>query len=155
MGHLELGRQTVTEDGSPGSRVTASRQPASGSLRLICLIALLGSTVACGSQQPERGSRACLVAGTVVAGPVSPVARPSAPATRPVPGATVEALRGSDIVAITRTDAAGRYQLRLQPGTYVILAKTDRYPSKQPGKTISISPGRTRTIDFVFDTGIR
>jgi hypothetical protein len=106
-------------------------------------------------QGDRKKSLPSLVTGTVVAGPVSPVARPSAAATRPVAGATVEALRGSDIVATARTNAAGRYQLTLQPGTYVIQAKADRYSSKQPGKTISISAGQTRTIDFVFDTGIR
>jgi hypothetical protein len=111
--------------------------------------------VACGSQQPGSASRASLVAGTVVAGPVSPVQRVGESATRPVHQATVQALRGSDIVAVAHTDTAGRYELTLQPGTYVILAKADRYQSKKPSETVTVSAGQTRTMDFVFDTGIR
>jgi hypothetical protein len=123
--------------------------------RLTCLIVLLGLMAACGSQQPGAGSRASLVVGTVVAGPVSPVARPGEPATRPVSRATVEARRGSDIVVVARTDASGRYELTLEPGSYDILAKADRYFSKEPGKTITISSGETITVNFVLDTGIR
>jgi carboxypeptidase family protein len=123
--------------------------------RIIAVIVLLGSMVACGSLRPGAGSRAALVTGTVLAGPVSPVSRPGVPATRPVRQATVEALRGSDIVAAARTDAAGRYKLALQPGTYVIRAKAGRYLSRKPAETINISSGETRTVDFVFDTGIR
>lgn len=122
--------------------------------KLICLAGLLWLIVACGSQHPA-GYRTCLVTGTVQAGPVSPVARAGEPGTRPVAGATVEALRGTDVVAVARTDAAGRYELLLQPGSYVILAKPDQYRPRNPGETITVSAGETRTVNFVLDTGIR
>jgi hypothetical protein len=123
--------------------------------RVICLIVLAELVVACGSQRPGAGPSASLVTGTVAAGPVSPVARPGVPSTRPVRGATVDALRGDKIVAVAHTDDVGRYQLRLQPGTYVITVKADQYLSKKAGQTVTISAGETLTADFVLDTGIR
>ena len=91
----------------------------------------------------------------MAAGPVSPVARPGTPATHPVRGATVEALRGSEVVAVASTDHAGHYELKLPPGTYVILVKDDRYFVKQESQTVALSAGETLKVHFVLDTGIR
>ncbi len=123
--------------------------------RFVCLIVLAELLVACGSQQPAAGAHASLVTGTVAAGPVSPLARPGKPATRPVPGAAVEALRGSDVVAVTHTDEAGRYELMLHPGTYLIRAESSGLLSKELGKTVTIFAGQRLTVSFILDTGIR
>jgi hypothetical protein len=123
--------------------------------RLICLLVLLELIVACGSQRPPASPPASRVTGTVAAGPVAPVARPGEPATRPVRGATVEALRGSKVMALARTGAAGRYTLALPPGTYLIRVTARRYLSKQSSKTVAISAGETLKVAFVLDTGIR
>jgi hypothetical protein len=76
-------------------------------------------------------------------------------ATRAVRGATVEALRGNHVMATAYTDEAGRYELRLQPGTYLIRTQSDKYLSKQASKTVTISRGQELTVNLVFDTGIR
>ena len=110
---------------------------------------------ACGTQRPAASPPASEVTGTVVAGPVSPVARPGTPTTRPVSRATVEAQRGTEVVAVARTDRAGHYELRLPPGTYVILAKADRYFARMSSQTVTLSAGETRKIDLLIDTGIR
>jgi len=111
--------------------------------------------VACGSQRQAATPPASRITGTVAAGPVSPVARPGAAATRPVRGATIEALRDSTIIAVARTDRAGRYTLSLPPGSYVILVKASRYLTKQTTKTVAVSAGQTLEVGFVLDTGIR
>jgi len=77
------------------------------------------------------------------------------PATRAVRGATVEALRGNQVMATAYTDEAGRYELRLQPGTYLIRTQTDKYLSRQASKTVTLSRGQKLTVNLVFDTGIR
>lgn len=69
--------------------------------------------------------------------------------------ATVEALRGTDVVASARTDPTGRYQLPLQPGTYVILAESDQYRSKSQRPTVTVLAEETLTVNLVVDTGIR
>ena len=123
--------------------------------RLICLIVLLELIVACGSQRQAASPPASRVTGTVAAGPISPVARPGQDATRPVRGATIEALRGTKVVAVAHTDRAGRYTLTLPPGSYVILVTARRYLSKQSSKTVAVSAGETLKVAFVLDTGIR
>jgi hypothetical protein len=123
--------------------------------RLAVLITTTGLAVACGSQRPAAGPPASLVTGTVAAGPISPLARPGVPATRAVPDATVEALRGNQVMATTHTDETGRYELRLQPGTYLIRAQSDKYLSKEKSKTVTLPRGEKLTVNLVLDTGIR
>jgi len=124
--------------------------------RLIWPLVAAGLMVAaCGTQRPAAGPPASEVIGTVVAGPISPVARPGTPTTRPVSRATVEAQRGTEVVAVARTDGAGHYELKLPPGTYVILAKADRYFARMSSQTVTLSAGETRKIDLLIDTGIR
>jgi hypothetical protein len=113
-----------------------------------------GLIVACGSQRPVTGPAASLVTGTVTAGPVSPGARPGVPSTRAVRGVSVEALRGSQVLATAHTDKTGRYELRLQPGTYLIRAQSDKYLSKEKSHTVTLSRGQKVTVNFVLDTGI-
>jgi hypothetical protein len=113
-------------------------------------------TVACGGQQPASGSLGSLIVGTVTAGPISPVQHVGRPDARPLPGATVEALRGSEIIAVTRSDDHGRYELTVRPGTYVIRARPPgRFLAKNPVRTVTISAGETLTVNFRLDTGIR
>ncbi len=124
--------------------------------RFLFLIVLVELMVACGSQQPVTGSPGSHVVGTVTAGPISPVQHVDRPNTRPVPGATIEALRGSDVVAVARADDGGRYELIVRPGTYVIRVKPPgRFLSKNPVNTVTVSAGETVTVDFRLDTGIR
>ena len=123
-------------------------------MRFTFLIIVTVFLVACGSQRPGAGPPTSLVTGMVAAGPVSPGARPGVPATRAVRGATVEALRGGQVVATTYTDEAGRYELRLHPGTYLIHARSDKYLSTEKSKKVTLSRGQKLTVNLVFDTGI-
>lgn len=105
-----------------------------------------------GRMQPTRA----LVMGSVEAGPLYPLTMPDMPNTRPVPGASVEALQDGNVVAATTTDDAGRYELRLDPGTYLIRARAEgSLHSKEPGKTVTVSSGESVSVQFVLDTGIR
>jgi hypothetical protein len=123
--------------------------------RLALVIIVMGLIVACGSYRPGAAPPTSLVTGTVAAGPVTPLARPGQPATSPVRRAAVEALRGNQVMATAYTDEAGRYKLRLQPGTYLIRTQSDRYLSRQASKTVTLSRGQKLTVNLVFDTGIR
>jgi hypothetical protein len=99
---------------------------------------------------------AAVVMGTVEAGPLYPLTMPDRPNTRPVPGAVVEALHDGNVVAATTTDDAGRYDLRVRPGTYLIRARAEgRLRSQEPGRTVTVSAGETLSVRFVLDTGIR
>ena len=100
---------------------------------------------------------ATVVTGTVEAGPLYPrfPPPPGMPNTRPVAGAVVGALHDESVVAATATDDAGRYELRVHPGTYLIRVRAKRMYSKEPGKTVTVSPGETLSVGFILDTGIR
>jgi len=119
------------------------------------VVILVELIVACGSQRQAAGAPTSRVTGTVAAGPIAPVARPGEANTRPVRGATIKALRGTRLVAVTRTDQIGRYTLTVPPGTYVILVTTPKYLTKRTSKTVSVAPGQTLKVGFVIDTGIR
>jgi hypothetical protein len=93
--------------------------------------------------------------GTVEAGPLYPLTMPDRPNSRPVPGALVEALHDGNVVAATTTDEAGRYELSVHPGTYLIRARAEGLYSKEPGRTVTVCPGETLSVLFVLDTGIR
>ena len=124
--------------------------------RWLCLVALMGLAAGCGSQRPGTSSLVASIAGTVSAGPISPVSRVGHPNTRPVQGASVEALRGSQVVATDRTDRAGHYELTLQPGTYAIEAAAGGFPfAKRQPRVVTIAAGQRETVDFQLDTGIR
>ena len=110
--------------------------------------------VACASQRPGTASPASLVTGRVTAGPVSPGARPGGSATLAVVGATVEALRGNQVMATTYSDKAGRYKFRLRPGTYLIRARSDKYLSMRESRKVILTLGQRLTVNLVFDTGI-
>ena len=123
--------------------------------KLAFLAVVTGLVAACGGQHPAAGPPASLVTGTVAAGPTTPLARPGVPDTRAVPGIAVEALRGHQVRATARTDGAGRYELGLPPGTYLIRAQSDKFLSRQASKTVTLSTGERLTVNLTFDTGIR
>ena len=123
--------------------------------RLTLLIIVTALLAACGSHRPGAGPPASLVTGTVAAGPVAPLASPGVPASRAVRGVSFEALRVNQVMATAYTDKAGRYELRLEPGTYLIRTQSDRYLSRTASKTVTLSEGQRLTVNLVFDTGIR
>jgi len=104
---------------------------------------------------PGMPLAASVVKGTVDAGPIRPIVFADEPNTRPVAQAAVEAVQDGNVVAATMTDDVGRFELRVAPGTYLIRATATGLYSKEPGKTVTVSPGETLTVRFVIDTGIR
>ena len=98
---------------------------------------------------------ASVVTGTVEA-IWSPTIGPGELVTRPVAGAVVEALDEGNVVAATTTDDAGRYELRVHPGTYLIRAAA-KGPLGTPesSRTVTVAAGETLTVRLLLDIGIR
>lgn len=97
---------------------------------------------------------ASVVAGTVEA-IWSPNIGPGELDTRPVAGAVVEALHAGDVVAATTTDDAGRYELRVHPGTYLIRATAKGPRSPESSRIVTVAVGETLTVRLLLDIGIR
>jgi hypothetical protein len=90
-----------------------------------------------------------LIHGVVMRGPTKPVCEMATPCSEPA--AHVTLTFGGVVV---RTDAPGRYAVRLKPGRYVVRIS----PPPQIGRGLeptSIVVTRPRELDFNLDTGIR
>ena len=97
--------------------------------------------------------------GSIVLGPGTGLARVGGKGSKPVADAKVIVSQGADgpEVASSLTDSAGHYELTLPPGTYrVTLETTVSYRlTKDLPATITVSQGKTTTLNVLLDTGIR
>ena len=94
-----------------------------------------------------------LVHGTVMRGPTKPVCEMATPCSEPAAGIVLVFDRAG-VRTRVRTDAKGRYAIKLRRGTYVVrtalVAKIGR--GLEPTTLLVRGP---RTADFLLDTGIR
>jgi len=96
-----------------------------------------------------------LLHGVVTRGPTTPVCMTGKPCTEPAVGAVLAFLRDGRAAARVRIGAGGRYEVRLQPGTYMVR----QVPAPRIG--FGIRPDRVRVraastrADLFIDTGIR
>ena len=95
-------------------------------------------------------------AGTVYRGPVAPVCASNQPCEAPFSGGfTVQ--RGMAGVAAFRSDAQGHFEVRLPPGTYVVVPDGDApiISPKAQTRDVTVGASGLTMIDLHFDTGIR
>ena len=94
--------------------------------------------------------------GVVLMSPTCPAERPGEECPpAPVDSAEVALLRGQEVVATTRTDAEGRFQLDAPAGGFVVLATNPGgYPSED-SQPVELAEGATTTVELVVDSGIR
>lgn len=92
-----------------------------------------------------------LLHGTVRIGPTTPVCRAGMPCDRPAARVVLIFTRGAARRAM-RTDAEGRYRIRLAPGTWSL--RTTVGMRVTPVKFV-VPRAATATRNFSIDTGIR
>jgi len=98
------------------------------------------------------------IAGQALAGPTCPVVTPGDPGCndRPVAGATI-LIRDSNgtVVAELTTDAAGRFQAVLPPGTYrVVPQPVEGFMGTASAIDVTVG-GSFQVVQISYDTGIR
>jgi hypothetical protein len=116
------------------------------------LLALTGCARSSGG---STGAMDSGVRGVVLAGPQCPVESASSPCPdRPWAG-VVEARRAGDLVR-QRTDAEGRFELRLAPGTWTVTPVVEGAgpPSARPVQ-VQVRAHAFTTVTLTLDTGIR
>jgi hypothetical protein len=91
-----------------------------------------------------------LLHGLVMRGPTKPVCEMTTPCTEPAAHATLVFARRGALPVRVRTDADGRYRVRLRQGRYVV--RVARIQRIQPNAVVVRVP---RRVDFMIDTGIR
>ena len=112
--------------------------------------------VTAGASPPPSG-----VKGVVLAGPVSPVARPGVPNEKPVAGAIIQyfnAVMANAVVQTVIADSQGRFQFSAPPGTYSVSATIPGDENTGFGhgtQTVNVLAGHVTEITFHLDTGIR
>ena len=109
---------------------------------------------ACGGQGTGDGTSG--IRGQALAGPQCAVEMAESPCPDlPWEGTVVatDAASGEEFTATT--DADGRFELILAPGTYeVSIAVSSSPPSAEP-QTVTVDPGAFAVVDLFVDTGIR
>ena len=111
------------------------------------------SVVCCGS--PAAPSSTGL-SGVVYRGPVTPVCALDQPCEAPF-SAGFSIQRGSTRVAVFQSDAQGHFEVRLSPGSYIVVPDADAplISPKSQTKEVTVGPVGLTMIDLHFDTGIR
>jgi hypothetical protein len=119
----------------------------------ILALALALFTAACGSPTAPTATG---LAGTVLRGPIAPVCTLNQPCDAPFKaGFTVQ--RGATLVAAFQSDEQGHFEVRLAPGTYIIVPDADApiiLPKSQT-KEAAVGQNGLTIVDLRFDTGIR
>jgi Carboxypeptidase regulatory-like domain len=122
-------------------------------MRSLTLALLSLALVACGG---EAGDGSSGVRGQVLAGPQCPVEQEGSPCPDlPFEGIVVASTSDGE-VARTETDAEGRFELDLDPGTYTVVAESE--PSQPPfgePQDVTVPEGAFVNVTLTVDTGIR
>jgi hypothetical protein len=95
------------------------------------------------------------IAGDVILQPLTPVERPGSPNSRPYQASIGVVDNAGRIVAVVRSDANGRFDIVLEPGTYVVRPESAAIYPHAPAQTVSVAEGRFTPVHIVYDSGIR
>jgi hypothetical protein len=96
------------------------------------------------------------VRGVVLAGPQCPVEQAGSPCPdEPMANVEVQATAGGSVVATARTDAEGRFELRLEPGDYVVEAVLPAGPPSAKPTSVTVPAHGSAQVTVLVDTGIR
>ena len=121
-------------------------------MRTVALAVVTAALVACASSaQTATGG----IEGTVTTGPTCPVEVQGSPCPPGVWTGTVRATAADGSTHETLTDAAGHYQLALDPGTYTVVPVLEG-AGPPTAKPVTVTVGEPmQQLDLQVDTGIR
>jgi hypothetical protein len=92
--------------------------------------------------------------GIVMQGPTKPVCEVGVPCSKPAANIQLRFTHGSRYYTI-RTDAKGRYGIKLPRGTYTVQIVPPRTIGTGVKPRTFVARGTTQRLDFDVDTGIR
>ncbi len=127
--------------------------------RLSGVVALLVALAGCDSAAPldAPGPGEPGLQGVVVRGPIEPVCQKGRPCEDEPFSAGFTVRRGSRAVGTFRSDTAGRFAVRLDPGAYAVVPDADApllAPESQ-AQAVEVGAGGVTSVRLLFDTGIR
>jgi hypothetical protein len=92
--------------------------------------------------------------GTVTRGPIAPVCRIGTPCSAPAKHITLF-FRRNGSTRSTKTDARGRYSIRLTAGVYTVKTNQRPFGTIPQPRTVRVRAGRNTRTNFGIFTGIR
>ncbi|KQV36868.1 hypothetical protein ASC93_21820 [Massilia sp. Root335] len=93
--------------------------------------------------------------GDVILRPLSPVERPGSANQRPYRAVIGVADAAGRPVAEVRSDANGRFEIILEPGTYVLHPESEAIYPHAPDQTVTVVKDHVTSVRIVYDSGIR
>ncbi len=128
--------------------------PVQAGVKRIALL-LLVVLAAC-SDGDGAGDRASGIRGQALAGPQCPVEMADSPCPDlPWQGTVVATDTSSGETFTASTDADGRFELSLAPGTYEVTIDAASTPPTAEPLSVTVEEGSFAEIDLSVDTGIR
>lgn len=116
-------------------------------------IALGLLAVSCGGGQ---GAAESGIMGVVLLGPQCPVVQQGSPCPdEPFEGTVSVTTVSGRLVGTTRSGPDGRFDIRVEPGTYLVTALNLRGVMFAKPVTVDVTSGRMSEVSVVVDTGIR
>jgi hypothetical protein len=126
--------------------------------RLLPILPIVLLLVSCGSPSAGSGTQDQGIRGVVLLGPVCPVESVESPCPpRPLADTEVEVSNGNgDVVATTRTDREGRFEVHVGPGVFSVVAVlvSPGPPSSHPVR-VTVRPHGFSQVTVPVDSGIR
>ena len=123
-------------------------------MKRFALVLVVVAVASCGGNGSGDGTSG--IRGQALAGPQCPVEVQGSPCP-PVPyeGTVVATVVESGTEYTVNTDADGRFELPLKPGTYEVAILSDSSPPFAKPQSVTVEPGTFAEITVAVDTGIR
>ena len=121
-------------------------------MRRIALAALLAAALM--GSAAAASSKTSGLHGVVTRGPVTPVCVQGKSCDEPAVGVTLVFKRDGEVVRRVKTNAHGKYRVRLVAGRYSVMLANAGVRQLEP-TVVRVRPGRFARRDFSIDTGIR
>jgi hypothetical protein len=115
---------------------------------------LAATVVSCGADGAGDGTAG--IRGRALSGPQCPVEVQGSPCPDlPYDGTVIATNSETDEEFTADTDAHGRFELSLEPGTYEVSIVSETAPPFAKSQTVTVEPGSYAEIVVSVDTGIR
>ena len=122
-------------------------------MRRFILLAVLVLSGCGGDQSSDRSSDRAELSGLVMIGPTGGPCMANEPCSRPADDVELEFVRSGQVVASVTTDGQGRYEVQLEPGTYMVRAVD--YPLPATIQPMTVTVDNDARLNIEIDSGAR